>query len=106
MKDDNGMVKLCISLGLYALGIACLLIILNYFVGALGEMQEAGIGFDPMLFDGAKLGPIGLCILMAMFAIVLIFPYALRKHHEYGSNEDEQSIIGDNPDEKNNRGMT
>lgn len=96
----NGTAKLCISLGLYALGIACLLIALNYFVGALGEMQEAGIGFDPMLFDGAKLGPLGLCILMPMFAILLISSYMIRKHQKTGSNEDEQTITEDNPDEK------
>lgn len=100
MKDDNGMVKLCISLGLYALGIAFLLMILNYFVGVLAEMQAEGIGFDPMLFDGSKLGPIGLCILMPMFAILLVSSYLLRKHQKTGSNEDEQTITKDNPDEK------
>lgn len=104
MKDDNGMVKLCISLGLYALGIAFLLIILNYFVGVLAEMQAEGIGFDPMIFDGSKLGPIGLCILMPMFAILLVSSYLLRKHQKNVSNE-EQSITGNNSDEKNNRGM-
>lgn len=101
MNDEYGMVKLGMILG----GIVSLLIALSYLVGVRAKMQEAGIGFDPMLFDGTKLGPIGLCLLMSIFAIWLISSYMLRKHQKNESNEDEQTITEDNPDEKNNGGM-
>lgn len=102
IQGKYGMVKFGMILG----AIVSLLIALSYLVGVRAEMQKAGIGFDPMLFDGTKLGPVGLCLLMSMFAIWLISSYMLRKHQKNESKEDEQPITGDNPDEKNNGGMT
>ena len=102
IQGEYRMVKLGIILG----AIVSLLIALSYLMHVLAEMKEAGIGFDPMLFDGTKLGPIGLCATMLMLAILLISSYILRKYQIFGSNEDEQTITGDNPDEKNNEGMT